>query len=445
MAVDSTTTLPITSVSTAKRCPETLPPLSLRRNFSWTLLGNVVHAGCQWGVIVVLAKLGSPEMVGQFALALAIVTPVIMFSNLQLRAVLATDVAGEDRFRHYLSLRFVTNGLALAVIAGVVLLVGYRVEVVWIVIWMAISRMFESTSDILYGLFQRQERMDRIATSMMIRASLLLCLAAVGVVLIGGVLGAIAGMTAARALTLFGYDVPSVLRLHAGGTRQSPLRNARHVVLSKPGWHVKMLGSLAWRSLPLGFAVFLVSLNTSIPRYFVEARLGERGLGVFASMAYFTVVSSMLVGAIGQSASPRLASYFAGRRLDDFRSLVLKLLGIITLVGVAAIVVAFVAGGAILTALYGADFASRTDVFVWLMVAQLFALWGNVLGHAITATRQFQRFTVPYLMTTVVATASSALLIPPFGLLGAAWTACLVGLTLCIAPLAIIRTIWRTL
>ena len=27
--------------------------LSLRRNFSWNLVGNVIYAGCQWGMLVV--------------------------------------------------------------------------------------------------------------------------------------------------------------------------------------------------------------------------------------------------------------------------------------------------------------------------------------------------------------------------------------------------------
>src|ERR1044072_4016691 len=65
--------------------------LSLRTNFSWTLAGNLIYSGCQWGVLIVLARLGSPEQVGQFALALAVTAPVIMLSNLQLRGVLATD------------------------------------------------------------------------------------------------------------------------------------------------------------------------------------------------------------------------------------------------------------------------------------------------------------------------------------------------------------------
>ena len=78
-----------------------VPGLSLRKNFTWTLAGNVVYAGCQWGMLVVLAKLGTPEMLGQFALALAITAPVMMFAYLGLRNVLATDARSEYLFGHY--------------------------------------------------------------------------------------------------------------------------------------------------------------------------------------------------------------------------------------------------------------------------------------------------------------------------------------------------------
>ena len=66
--------------------------LSLRANFSWTFVGNVVYAGCQWAMLVVLAKLGTPEMVGQFALGLAISGPVIMLANTGYRRLGAVPV-----------------------------------------------------------------------------------------------------------------------------------------------------------------------------------------------------------------------------------------------------------------------------------------------------------------------------------------------------------------
>jgi hypothetical protein len=59
---------------------------SLRRNFSWTLLGNVVYSGCQWAMLMVLAKLTRPDQVGQFSLGLAVTAPVILLAGLQLPA-----------------------------------------------------------------------------------------------------------------------------------------------------------------------------------------------------------------------------------------------------------------------------------------------------------------------------------------------------------------------
>ena len=46
--------------------------LSLRWNFSWMFAANVVYAGCQWAILSVLARLGTPTMVGQFVLAEAV-------------------------------------------------------------------------------------------------------------------------------------------------------------------------------------------------------------------------------------------------------------------------------------------------------------------------------------------------------------------------------------
>lgn len=87
--------------------------LSLRHNFSWTVIGNLVYALCQWGMLIVLAKLLSPEAVGQFALGLAITAPILLFTSLKLRSVLATDVGDQYRFADYLWLRLLTTLAAL--------------------------------------------------------------------------------------------------------------------------------------------------------------------------------------------------------------------------------------------------------------------------------------------------------------------------------------------
>ena len=96
--------------------------LSLRRNAAWTLAGNLSFGGCQWGILIVLAKVGSADMMGQYILGVAVTSPIIMFASLQLRAVQSTDVRGEYLCGHYVGLRLVTAAVAVAVIAGVALL-----------------------------------------------------------------------------------------------------------------------------------------------------------------------------------------------------------------------------------------------------------------------------------------------------------------------------------
>jgi hypothetical protein len=75
--------------------------LTLRVNFLWTLAGNVIYAACQWGILIALAKLGTLQMVGEFALALAVTAPILIGAGLSLRSVQVTDALGEYEFRDY--------------------------------------------------------------------------------------------------------------------------------------------------------------------------------------------------------------------------------------------------------------------------------------------------------------------------------------------------------
>src|SRR5579863_5295559 len=70
-------------------------------DFTWTLLGNGVFSACQWGTIIVLAKLVTAEAVGQYSLSQAILAPVLMFVAFQLRSVVASDLNKEFTNREY--------------------------------------------------------------------------------------------------------------------------------------------------------------------------------------------------------------------------------------------------------------------------------------------------------------------------------------------------------
>jgi O-antigen/teichoic acid export membrane protein len=396
--------------------------LSLRANFSWTFVGNVVYAGCQWAMLVVLAKLGSPEMVGQFALGLAVTAPVIMFANLKLRNVQATDARNEYLFGDYLGLRLITTVLALLVIAGIVLASGYRWEKALVILAVGVAKAFESISDVFYGLLQQRERMDRIAKSKMIKGSLSLVALGVVVYLTNNVFWGAVGLAVVWALILAGYDVRS------GALMLRPLSQTGGVARDEgdqkatphPCWKMNRLAKLALLALPLGVVAAMGSLSNNIPRYFVESYLGERELGIFAAMAYLMVAGNTVVLALGQSASPRLAKYYAAGNEGAFRVLLLRLIGIGVLLAGASVLLALVAGREILTLLYRPEYAEHHDVFVMLMVAAGIDYVATFLHYGMTAARYF-RVQVPLFAFFPATVALACLwLIPGDGLRGAA-------------------------
>jgi O-antigen/teichoic acid export membrane protein len=380
--------------------------LSLGPIASWGLFGSVTYAGCQWAMLVVLAKLGSVEMLGQFALGFAVAAPVFLLTNLSLREVLATDARAEHAFGDYLALRLIATSAGLLAIAGVAGLVGYRGQTRAVILLVGVVKAIETVSDVFYGLMQRHERMNLIAGSIVLRGVLSVLGLAVGVYLSGSVLWGLVLVAVVWALVLATYDVPEGARVLGTTVR--------------PRWVRVDLGRLMRLSLPLGVTAMLISLSATIPRYFVERSRGESELGAFVAMAYLMVIGSTVVNALGQSASPRLARYYATGDGTHVRRLLVGLGGVTIALGGAGVLVALAWGKEVLTALYGPEYAKYADAFALIMVAAGINYVASVLGHAMTSARLF-RVQMP-LFAGVAATALVACvaLVPTNGLVGAA-------------------------
>src|ERR1039457_1440482 len=190
--------------------PQTTPnprvkALPWQWNLVWTSAGTLVYAACNWAMLSAIAKLGTPEMVGQFALGLAVTAPVLLLAQMNLRAVLATDARGEHGFRDYRALRMHATVAGLLVILGIAA-AGYGGKVAALIAAVGLAQAVEGISDIYYGLMQRHERMDRITISLGLRGPLGLAAMVAGVWATRSVLWGAGALFAARLLVLALYD-----------------------------------------------------------------------------------------------------------------------------------------------------------------------------------------------------------------------------------------------
>jgi O-antigen/teichoic acid export membrane protein len=379
---------------------------SLRNNFIWTFAGTSLYAGCQWGMLSAIAKLGSPSIVGQFTLGLAITAPVFMFTNLQLRAVQATDVNAECGFADYFTLRLTATLLGLITIAALLPFVVSSPAVRLVVLLVAVSKCIECMSDVTAGLLQREEKLKRVAISLMLRGGGSVLVFSLTFAWLRNLAVSVAAMSGVWLAVVLLYDVPNARALidrHSGF-----FRFERRDLL-----RLMMLG------LPLGWVATLGSLTVNIPRYFLQHYLGLADQGVYASLAYLVVVINLIVAALSVSVTTRLARLFADGDHRQFVRLLTKLSMIGVLIALIGAPIALLVGRPLLTLLYRREYAEHVGLLSLFVGIAGITTIGSFLFCGLTAARTFRVQVPVYFAGMVVAAAGSFLFVPRYGLIGA--------------------------
>jgi O-antigen/teichoic acid export membrane protein len=157
-----------------------------------------------------------------------------------------------------------------------------------------------------------------------------------------------------------------------------------------------------------------------MPRYFIEAGMGEHQLGIFSAMAYATVAMILVNDCMGHCAIPRLARLYAAGSMAEFRSLLMKLLGFGAVLGLTGVAIARAFGERLLALFYGPEYAASSGTFVVLILATAIYCIANVFTGGITSTRSF-RIQVPLFALVAGANALACYRwVPAFGLAGGA-------------------------
>ena len=377
----------------------------LKTDFTWILVGNIFYSACQWLIVVVLAKLGTPQKLGEYAWGLAISGPIVLFANFQLRSLIASDLPERFRFPQYLGFRLISLGVALGAVATVAEL-GNGGEKALVVILLGAAQAVELVSEAFYGRMQKRDRMDRISQSLMYRGALSLGAMWSAMYFTGSVVWALAALLLGRLFVLLSWDI-----------RFEPIKFEDAIL---PRGNSEWMLSLFRLALPLGAISMLVSLNGNITRYFVEAHRGNAELGMYSAVASLLSAGSLVVSAYGQSLFLPVAKACVGANRNEFRKFVLLTVVLGALLGTCAVLISIVFGRAILTYLFRPEYARYADVLVRLMIAGTIAFIASGLGFVMTAARSLRPQVSLLVIVGAATAASSAFLIPRYGLMGAA-------------------------
>ncbi len=373
---------------------------------SWTLGGNLVYSFSQFLILTIIAKVDGPKDVGVFTLSLAICSPVFLFLNLKIRSVLITDLDDKYNFTDYRMLRLITSVVSVVLVILIGIFAKYHFYVTLIIIIMSFAKLIEMQSDLNYGVFQKNQRFDLMAKSIMIRGILNLIFPTTVLLITKSLLLAVILILVSNLCAYYFYD-------------QKHIVNYTNIK-EKLVFRKQKIKSLFILAFPLGVSTLIGSLNTNIPRYIIEHKLGLYELGIFSGITYLLVVGNMFLSAVSQVLMPKLSTLFFRKEYSKFKTLLSKMMLVGFMVGIFIFAACYFFGDYILTLLYSKEYASYKNILL-IISAGIILLYSTVfLGTAITAMKLFKVQPFIQLFSLVILGISSYLLINLYGLTGAA-------------------------
>jgi O-antigen/teichoic acid export membrane protein len=401
--------------------------LSLKVNMTWTLVGSVFYSFTQWLLLIILAKLGTLEMVGQYALGLAITAPIVLFTEMNLRLAQVTDAKGTFLFSHYLGTRLISVGVSIIFFLSVVLFVGFAMYTATVILLIGIAKLPESISGIFHGQLQKHERMDYITKSQILKGMMTVIIFSTTLYFTESLILSIIGQIIVWTVVLLIYDLRVVKKYEA----------------VKVSFQMATIKRLVKMTLPLGIVALLSSVNTNIPTYLVEYFLGREELGYFAAILYILFAGDRMVNSIGQPAIPRLATFFEQKNIRSFQKLLIRLVAFGFVIGVLGFIVAYLIGDTVLSIIYTPSYATYADLFIFIMVSGIFYYPATFLELGFSATRYFKLQPLLATFWVLVSIIGCVLLIPKFGAVGAAIALIIFSFSQVISMLVVLYLILR--
>lgn len=383
---------------------------SLLSNASWTFGGNIVQLAAQLGMLLALTRFTDLATVGRFAYASAIVNPIMLLAQMQLRGLQAVDVGRRFTFRNYAAFRAISAGIALLVLSAIA--ICHSIDVAAIILALAVTKAIDSFSDIFQGAMQQLEHFREIGISTMLRGVLNGACSVSAIIYFCDLNAAVLALLLGGLFVTITFDLPIWLKLSA----QHDLPN------SGPGFDRLFIdmSKLGIAALPLGCAAFLASIEANLPRYFLSIYTSEASLGIYSTVAAFSSLGSIFMNAMGQSAAPRLARFKCSGNILQFRGLMVRLILVGVATGLLALVGASIFGKIALRIVFGRDESAQLPLLLILLLASTLTYAHIFIGTALSAANLHATKSRVQLITVCACAVFLLFLTPRFGLIGAA-------------------------
>lgn len=387
-----------------------------KQDYIWNTAAGLINAAEAVIMSMIVTRMTGLADAGNLSIAFAIGNLLMSVGKFGLRNYQTTDVGDQFSFSAYLKTRVVTVTLMVVSTFGYLAYAyvsrGYDLDKMGVILAVCMIYAVEAIEDVIWGYYQRRNRLDAGAK--------LFCYRWIGILL---AFATVLYITRDLKLTLAFCFVISIIVFIILLKISFPVIGSNEdrtvsIIIKKADWG--KIGQLLSIALPLFGISFLAFYVSNAPKYAIDAYLTDEVQACYGFVAMPVFAIGLLNNFIYQPILVPMAAEWEQKQIDKFTARIVKQIMILVGISIVCIGGAYMLGIPVLSILYNTNLADYKRELIILLLGSVFLAGSGYLSVVLTIMRCQKDLLWPYCLISAIAFIGLKRIVSQYGTVGAA-------------------------
>lgn len=373
-----------------------------RKNFIWNMIGSIANSFTSLIYLIIVTRINGTSIAGIFTFGFSIALLFQTIANYSGRTFQVTNLDKGINDKDIIYNRLSTSLITLLVVIIYLLIKDYDMEKNIIITLFVIYRVYESILDSLYGTIQKNNELYKVGISFTLRAVLSVISFLIIDLLTKNIYYSILGILSINIIIFILYDLKNYKKYNI----KSKFNITKNNILFKTGVFI--------------FATtFLTQYMLNAPKYAINNYLLNEDQTIYGIISmpitFIVLCSSFIV----QPFLVKMSNYVKNKEYSNLKNITLKMVGVISIIGVICIIIAYLLGIPVLEIIYGIKLTKYLYPLLILLFGGIFFCISCIISNSLIALRKTFCQMIFYAITSLIILILSNILVQNFNILGA--------------------------
>ncbi|MBR3254761.1 MAG: hypothetical protein IKF97_00820 [Clostridia bacterium] len=353
--------------------------IQFRKNFIWNILGTGLNAFTSLFYMIIITRINGINDAGIFTIAYATACILYMIGIYAGRVYQVTENDKSVNDKDYILNRVISCSIAFIGGGIFCFIKGYSLYKIIIFLVLGLYKVIESFSDVLYGILQKNELLEKVGKSYFVKSILCIISFLIIDLITKSLLISCISLVIIYIIITYFYDY----------------KNAKKYMDKND----KINKNSVLKIFKSGFFTFAISFLgvyiTNVQKYSIDNYLSNDLQAIFGYIIMPATVMGLLAQLIIHPFLNKIFNYFKNKEFTNIKKLLYKIILAIFIIGILFAIVGFLIGTNILGILYNIDLAPfKLDLLIILIGATLYTMANIITPILVTMRCTFIQFII---------------------------------------------------